>query len=1002
MMVSCAKKREFSLRNFAHLSRKTGRWAAFGLLWMALTSGAVGQSGRGRTPNTPPPQPKPKPNAPMVTTVLGIPEGGKLKKQELDNLTSRFLLRNDLTILIRERHSAPLVAIQIAVRAGRIHEADDQAGLATLLRKAILKGSATRNATAIDREVARLGGVLTSSTGVDATIFNLMIPAESYQAGIEMLADMLLKPAFNAPAFSAEDVKRAATETLIEAKQAQDQARESILEKLYAAAFTSNPARRGRTVSESMLQSVTREKVLAFYQQHYLPKNVLVTVVGDVFSLRALGQIQLNFGDFKTAAPGAGAPSVDQSAIRGSQSAIEESPQDKLRYANARADLGQSHIAIGYRVPVIKTDKEGLKEWATLEMLTMILGGGNGSRLGQGLREGQASRDKTSVVYEAGAQMQVLPDAGRMMGMLVAKLRVDPNRIDRAEAEFFREIERLRREVIGEGEFLRARALFEKQYYDAISKFELEAEILSQYQMRFGDFKLFDSMPALIRAVTAQGVQQAASKYLTLANATVQELEPLKAAPRSFTPEKFAELAVTFEPKAGQPVRPEEVKPAVALKIFPQGPERSQATEGQNIIIATAPLPVRDYSVLRGPRAYVREDKTLPTLSIGVYFQGGRLIEDQATSGMTELMLRSMLKSTTTRKGDLIAQELESYGGEIQIVNEADFYGFSLNVLSRNAENAVKVMLEIIENPYFDKVEIAREREILLADQISSRDDSSRRAAELMWASIYPGHPYGLPRFGLPEPIKSATDEKLEAWYAKTIKRQYPLLILVGDTDGSALVSRIFSDGLKRGDLDKTLKVSLPTVYATPEEQFERRQRAAAYQAIGVRAALPQVDKQPERQNDYLALSMVVNLATSVKIPETLREKQGLTDRVQMTYEPRLASGALFIEATALPENDQRVRDAAIAVMQTLAAAQTTDDDFEQGRNAAIGRYSIAMQQHAARAMEYARAVMLGRKPSDVDSQPDLIRNVRKTDLRRVAEGALKSGQPGRGGVRPN
>jgi hypothetical protein len=41
-----------------------------------------------------------------------------------------------------------------------------------------------------------------------------------------------------------------------------------------------------------------------------------------------------------------------------------------------------------------------------------------------------------------------------------------------------------------------------------------------------------------------------------------------------------------------------------------------------------------------------------------------------------------MLKSTTSKKADLIALELESYGGEIEIVNEPDFFGFTLEVLS--------------------------------------------------------------------------------------------------------------------------------------------------------------------------------------------------------------------------------------------------------------------------------------------------------------------------------
>src|SRR5215510_1435246 len=90
-----------------------------------LMISSYGQSGRGRT-NNPPPQPKPtpKPGVPG-TTVLGIPDGGKLMKQDLDGSTSRFILKNGLTTIIRERHSAPLVSVNVTIKAGMVNESDE-------------------------------------------------------------------------------------------------------------------------------------------------------------------------------------------------------------------------------------------------------------------------------------------------------------------------------------------------------------------------------------------------------------------------------------------------------------------------------------------------------------------------------------------------------------------------------------------------------------------------------------------------------------------------------------------------------------------------------------------------------------------------------------------------------------------------------------------------------------------------------------------------------------
>jgi zinc protease len=967
-----------------------------------FTINAFGQSGRGRQPTAPPPKPTSKPNVPG-TTVLGIPDGGNLVKQDLDGSTSRFVLKNGLTAIIRERHSSPLVSVNVTVKAGTVNESDEMAGMAQLARLMILNGTAKRAGTAVEKEVARLGGMLTSQVSYDHTTFNIIAPAESYQAIVELLADLIQRPAFRQ-----SDLKTAAQLVIIESRK--ERSESTAVDKLYTTAFTTNRLKRGSSVSESMLSSVTLDQLQSFYQTFYHPGNTIVTVVGDIFSIQALGQVQLRFGSFlkksgppaKTASPPArtaarsATPPDPATAAPVAQDPHspnpEEPPQDKLRYANARADLSQSYVTVGYRTPAFKADKDGLKELATMEMMAAVLGLGNSSRLWQGLREGLASRDKTSIAIEAGAEFIVLPGAG----MLVVQLRVDPDRIDRAEAEYFREIERFRRELLGDGELERARIMLEKNYYETILRYERETETMARCEAQLGDYRFFDTSLSRYRAVTAQDIQAAAAKYLTLANTTVVEYEPRNAQARTFTPEKFTELLVTFAAGALQPIKPEEVKPAVALKTFKQGTERGPANEGQNIIIASVPLPVKDFSVLRGPRVYVREDKAQPTLTVSMLFQGGRLIEDKTTSGMTELMLRSMLKSTTSRKADLIALELESYGGRIQIINEPDFFGYTLDVLSRNAETAVKLLLEIVDSPFFDKEEIAKERNLLLADQNRQRDDEEARALELMWLSLYPEHPYGLPRYGLPDAVKTATDEKLEAWHSKTIKKQYPLITLVGDTDGSALVSRVFSERLRRSELDKSIKVNLPTSPIPPQEQAEQRGNRLTAQAIGFRVPA----QTTGASNDLYAAEMLAQLTSSGKLVDEMRDKQGLTDAVTIELEQRLASGAFCLSFATLPESEQRAREAAIAELQRLATAPPSDDEFEEGRNAAIGRYAIALQSHPERALEYAQAVIFGRKASEIESQPDSIRAVKKADIQRIAESMIKASQAGRGVVR--
>jgi len=752
------------------------------------------------------------------------------------------------------------------------------------------------------------------------------------------------------------------------------------------------------------LAPATPESVTAFYRRYYQPRNLVVTVVGDIFSLPALGQIQLKFG----ALGGSGEPLTAGPAVDTRPAGNAEEAAGMLQYSHALASIRQSVVTIGYRLSAPagqagrKLTEAELKERAVLEVLAAVLGLGRGSRLNQGLRDGQASRDKSSVAVATSVWPE--PEDGDGGRWLIAQMVVDPARIDRAEAEYLREIERFRREVISEGELRRAIVMLEKRHYDRLETIEGEAHQLTCRQLLDGDYRVAEAALTRQRTVTAVEVQQAAARYLVLNRMVVRELEPAespaggpaKLSARSFTPEKFADLVVTFAPGAARAVSPEEVKPATVLKTFQQGAERMLPVNEQNVVVAPIPLPVRDFSVLRGPRAYVREDKSRPIIAVTIVFQGGRLQETSATSGTTELMLRSMLRSTTTRRADLIAHELESYGADVRVVNEPDFYGFTIDVLSRNAEPAVKLLLEIIESPFFDREEVAREKAILVAEQEVARDEMAVEAREHLLGSIFPNHPYSLPRLGRAEAIGPLNADQLEAWHTKSIRRQYPFVFLVGDTDGSSMVSRIFSDGLKRGELDKTLKISLPTQFPPSQDRVSPTGWPLTFQSVGFRIG-SQAFSTPI---DHLAAAMLAELISSGSPLADTLYREGLTTAIRIGVEQNLAGSYLCAEVASLPGNETAVLDQLSREFQRLVNSVATEGEFEVARNAAIGRYAIDLQSHARRTFEYARAALIGRKPADVEGQPEATIGVRRSDLKRVAEGIFKNSAGGRGVLR--
>ncbi|MEO0249847.1 MAG: insulinase family protein, partial [candidate division WOR-3 bacterium] len=142
-------------------------------------------------------------------------------------------MKNGLTFIVRERYSLPLVAIGVMIKVGRLDESDDVLGVAELTKRMVFRGTLTRPE---DKSVAAsraLGGVLASETYEDRTFLGATLPAENAWQALEILADVLQHPIFDA-----HELKREIETTLQEERFRLDQPEAFSLQRALAAAFT--------------------------------------------------------------------------------------------------------------------------------------------------------------------------------------------------------------------------------------------------------------------------------------------------------------------------------------------------------------------------------------------------------------------------------------------------------------------------------------------------------------------------------------------------------------------------------------------------------------------------------------------------------------------------------------------------------------------------------------------------------------------------------------------
>src|SRR5262249_3176152 len=112
--------------------------------------------------------------------------------------TTKVVLKNGLTVLVREQRATPLTSITTYVKAGYFDEDDRISGISHVIEHMFFKGTAKRPVGEIARETQGLGGYLNAYTYYDRTAYHTVVPAENAIKALDIQADALQHSTFDA------------------------------------------------------------------------------------------------------------------------------------------------------------------------------------------------------------------------------------------------------------------------------------------------------------------------------------------------------------------------------------------------------------------------------------------------------------------------------------------------------------------------------------------------------------------------------------------------------------------------------------------------------------------------------------------------------------------------------------------------------------------------------------------------------------------------------------
>ena len=136
--------------------------------------------------------------------------------QELRNVR-RQVLPNGLTVLTEEMQQIRSASIGIWIKTGSRNEEADRNGISHFVEHMLFKGTTSRSAQDIARQVDSIGGNMDAFTAKECICFNVKILDEHLPIAMEILSDLVLNPVF-----AAKDILRERGVILEEIKMDED------------------------------------------------------------------------------------------------------------------------------------------------------------------------------------------------------------------------------------------------------------------------------------------------------------------------------------------------------------------------------------------------------------------------------------------------------------------------------------------------------------------------------------------------------------------------------------------------------------------------------------------------------------------------------------------------------------------------------------------------------------------------------------------------------------
>jgi len=374
------------------------------------------------------------------------------------------------------------------------------------------------------------------------------------------------------------------------------------------------------------------------------------------------------------------------------------------------------------------------------------------------------------------------------------------------------------------------------------------------------------------------------------------------------------------------------------------------------------------------------------SVAIGVWLKRGSRHETREASGVSHFIEHMVFKGTKHRSAERIAAEVDSIGGYMDAFTAKEYASFHLKVLDEHLPLAVEILGDIVQNPLFDPLEMAREKKVIFEEMSMVEDTPDDLVTEVFAEAFWPDHPLGRPILGTRRTVSRFRRKDLASYFRRVYQPGNILIAAAGHLDHralAALVGRHFAGLGRRGKAGALVPGSLTRAPATASRTVTRSKRELeqVHLCLGARA-YPQA--HPDRYACYL-LNTVLGGSMSSRLFQNVREKRGLVYTISSGVTAYSDTGLFTIYAGTRLESAPEVVRLTLEEIRRLRGEPLGEEELRRAKDHVKGGLLLSLESSSARMNHLARQELYYDRQLTTDETLASIEAVSADDVRRVA-----------------